>query len=184
MRPVLLTFWISLDGYSGLDEGTELRRVMNEIEDPDQEKHFVAWLGSAGTHIMGGVTYQEMAEFWPKSDHPIAGPMNDIPKVVFSRTLDSAGWPEARIARGDTAAEIARLKEEPGAPIIAHGGTQFVRSLIRLGLIDEYHLWVLPAAAGTGAALFAGLDHPLPLQLITSRAFPSGILELVYAPRR
>lgn len=104
MRPVLLTFWISLDGYSGLDEGTELRRVMNEIEDPDQEKHFVAWLGSAGTHIMGGVTYQEMAEFWPKSDHPIAGPMNDIPKVVFSRTLPEAGWP----SRGSPAATPRR----------------------------------------------------------------------------
>jgi dihydrofolate reductase len=184
MRPVLLSFWISLDGYSSLDEGTELRRVMNEMEDPDQEKYFVSWLGSAGTHIMGGVTYREMAEFWPASSHPIAVPMNDIPKVVFSRTLDSAGWPEARIARGDTAAEIAQLKAEPGGPIIAHGGTQFVRSLIRLGLIDEYHLWVLPVAAGAGAAPFAGLDHPLPLQLVTSRAFPSGILELVYAPRR
>jgi dihydrofolate reductase len=185
MRPVMMSFWISLDGYSAdLGRDTELSRLLEAIEDPDQEEHFVRWLCGAGTHIMGRTTYQEMAEFWPKSDHPIAAPMNDIPKVVFSRTLESAGWPEARIARGDTAAEVARLKQEPGGPVIAHGGTQFARSLTRLGLIDEYHLWVLPAAAGSGAPLFTGLDHPLPLELVTSRAFPSGILELVYAPRR
>ena len=183
MRPVILSFWISLDGYS-CDEGTELFRLMAELEDPEHEKYFVSWLGAAGAHIMGRTSYQGMAEFWPKSDHPVAGPMNYVPKVVFSRTLAEAGWPESRIARGDTAAEIAQLKQEPGGPVIAHGGTQFVRSLIRLGLIDEYHLWVLPAAVGSGAALFAGLDHLLPLQLVTSRAFPSGILELVYAPRR
>ena len=183
MRPVMLSFWISLDGYS-FDEGTELRQLMDEMEDPDQEEHFVRWLRGAGVHIMGRTTYLEMAEFWPKSDHPVAGAMNDIPKVVFSRTLQQAGWPESQIARGDTAAEIAQLKQEPGGPIIAHGGIQFVRSLIRLGLIDEYHLWVLPAAAGAGEALFAGLDHLLPLQLVSSRAFPSGILELVYAPQR
>jgi dihydrofolate reductase len=183
MRPVMLSFWISLDGYS-VDMGTELGQLMEDIEDPEQQEYVVAWLRGAGVHIMGRTTYQEMAEFWPKSEHPIAGPMNDIPKVVFSRTLDAATWPESRIARGDTAAEIARLKQQPGGPVIAHGGTQFARALIRLGLIDEYHLWVLPAAAGSGAALFAGLDHLLPLQLLTSRAAPSGILELVYAPRR
>jgi dihydrofolate reductase len=137
----------------------------------------------AGTHIMGRATYQDMAGFWPTSSHPSAAPMNDIPKVVFSRTLQSADdWPKTRIARGDTAEEIARLKAEPGGEILAHDGTQFVHSLIRLGLVDQYRLWVLPAAAGKGAPLFPGLDHPLKLRLVKSTAFPSGILELVYSP--
>ena len=131
---------------------------------------------------MGRVTYEGMASFWPGSSHPAAAPMNDIPKVVFSRTLQSADWPQTRIARGDTAEEISRLKAEPGGEIVAHGGTQFVRSLIRLGLVDQYRLWVLPAAAGQGAPLFTGLAHPLPLRLVKSTAFPSGILELVYSP--
>ena len=82
-----------------------------------------AGYGQAGTHIMGHVTYEGMAEFWPKLDNPVAGAMNDIPKVVFSRTLRSAGWPESRIASGDTAEEIARLKAEPGGEIVAHGGS-------------------------------------------------------------
>jgi dihydrofolate reductase len=182
MRRVVLQFWISLDGYS-CNEGTELFRVMQEMPDDEQhDEYFVSRLRQAGTHIMGRLTYQSMAEFWPKSDNPVAAAMNDIPKVVFSGTLRSADWPESRIASGDTAEEIARLKGEPGGEIVAHGGVQFARSLIRLGLVDEYRLWVLPAAVGQGEPLFTVLDHPLNLRLVTCRAFPSGILELVYSP--
>ena len=108
--------------------------------------------------------------------------MNDIPKIVFSKTLQSVDWPGSRIASGDTAREIARLKQEPGGEIIAHGGTRFARSLIRLGLVDEYRLIVLPVAVGKGAPLFTGFARPVVLRLVTSTAFPSGILELAYAP--
>jgi dihydrofolate reductase len=182
MRRVVLSFWISLDGYS-CDEGSELYRVMREMpDDEQQDEYFVSRLRQAGTHIMGRVTYESMAEFWPKFDNPVAGAMNDIPKVVFSRTLRSAGWPESRIASGDTAEEIARLKAEPGGDIVAHGGVEFARSLIRLGLVDEYRLLVLPAAVGQGQPLFTGLDHPLTLRLLACRGFPSGLLELVYSP--
>ncbi len=181
MRPLILQFWTSLDGYS-CDEDTELFRLMEQITDDEQEKYFVGRLRQAGTHIMGRVTYQGMAATWPVSDHPVAAPMNDIPKVVFSRTLPSADWPESRIVRGPIAEEVARLKAEPGGEILAHGGTRFVRSLIRLGLVDEYRLWVLPIAVGQGEALFSGLPRPLPLRLTASTAFPSGILELAYSP--
>ena len=181
MRQLVLQFYVSLDGYSA-DADNGIRDVMMSIADEEQEKYFVGRLWQAGTHIMGRVSYEAMAGFWPTASHPSAAPMNDIPKVVFSRTLQSADWPETRIADGDTAEEIAKLKAEPGAEILAHGGTEFARSLIRLGVVDEYRLWVLPAAAGRGRALFTGLDHPLTLNLVNSTAFPSGILELVYAP--
>ena len=181
MRKVVLSFWVSLDGYS-VDEDTELWEVLGALEDPEHEKHLVGWLGQAGTHIMGRVTYDEMAKTWPTATDAVATPMNDIPKVVFSSTLASADWPQTRIARGDTAEEIATLKSEPGGDIVAHGGTKFVHSLIRLGLIDEYRLTVLPVAAGHGAALFGGLAAPRKLRLLSSTAFPSGILELRYAP--
>ncbi|MGW7690329.1 dihydrofolate reductase family protein [Streptomyces asiaticus] len=115
---------------------------------------FAGRLAGSGAHVMGRVTYLEMAESWPKSSHVIAAPMNDIPKVVFSRTLreDGASWPDTRIVRGDTADEIGRLKAEPGGEIIAHGGTRFVRSLVRLGLVDRFRFYVVPFAAGTGRA--------------------------------
>src|ERR1700691_2279882 len=83
MRHVVLQFWLSLDGYS-CDEDTELYRLMEEIEDPEQEEYFVGRLRQAGTHVMGRVTYEEMAKFWPSSDHPIAAPMNEIPQGVVS----------------------------------------------------------------------------------------------------
>jgi dihydrofolate reductase len=105
--------------------------------------------------------------------------MNEIPKVVFSSTLRSADWPGTRIAAGDTEAEIARVKAEPGSEILAHGGTAFARSLIRPGLVDEYRLCLLPAAAGKGVALFTDFTR---LRLRSSAAFPSGMLELAYAP--
>ena len=106
--------------------------------------------------------------------------MNDIPKVVFSKTLPSADWPESRIARGDTADEIARLKAEPGGEIVAHGGVRFVQSLARLGVVDEYRLYVYPIAIGSGSSLFAGLESLQPLRLVSNMAFPSGAVELVY----
>jgi dihydrofolate reductase len=181
MRRVVLSFWISLDGYS-CDEGTELYQVMRELpDDEQQDEYFVSRLRQAGTHIMGRVTYENWAEFWPQVDSPVAAALNDIPKVVFSSTLRSAGWPESRIASGDTAEEIARLKAEPGGDIVAHGGLEFVRSLIRLGLVDEYRLLVLPAAVGQGQPLFTGLDHPLTLRLVSCKGFQSGLMELVYS---
>jgi dihydrofolate reductase len=101
MRDLVVHAWTSADGFSA-DEGTEVMQRMGEIDDPAFDELFAGRLASAGTHIMGRVTYLEMAEFWPKSSHVTAAPMNDIPKVVFSRTLRDASWPETRIASGDT----------------------------------------------------------------------------------
>ncbi|HWD05547.1 MAG TPA: dihydrofolate reductase family protein [Amycolatopsis sp.] len=182
MRKLILGFYVSLDGKSA-DGDNGIRDVMMGIDDPEQEKYFVDRLWEAGAFLMGRTTYEAMAGFWPGSGHPSAKAMNEIPKVVFSRTLKSADdWPETRIADGDTAEEIAKLKAEPGKDLVAAGGTSFLHSLIKLGVVDEYRLWVLPAATGKGAPLFPELDQPLNLRLVKSTAFPSGVLELVYAP--
>src|ERR1700722_3053049 len=119
MRQVVLQFWLSLDGYS-CDPGTELRQFMESMPEDEGDEYVVSRLRQAGTHIMGRVTYEDMAKFWPTSSNPVAAPMNDIPKVVFSRTLQSADWPESRIATGDTAEEKEGLKDEPGGAILAH----------------------------------------------------------------
>jgi dihydrofolate reductase len=176
----LQQFAVSLDGYS-VEEGTEFSRWLEALPNDDElEEYFVATLRRAGTHIMGRVTYEGMAAHWPTSRAPVAPVMNNIPKVVFSRTLPSADWPESRIARGDTAEEIARLKAEPGDEIVAHGGVRFVQSLARLGVVDEYRLYVYPIAIGSGSSLFAGIEELQPLRLVSNRAFPSGAVELVY----
>ena len=183
MRDLVVHALTSLDGFSA-DEGTGVMQRMGEIDDPAGDDLFAGRLAGAGTHVMGRVTYLGMAEFWPKSSHLNAAPLNDIPKVVFSRTLREASWPETAIASGGTAQEIARLKAEPGNEIIAHGGTQFVRSLVRLGLVERYRFYVVPVAAGAGVPLFAADADPGRLRVEQNTAYPGGIPELVYAPAR
>jgi dihydrofolate reductase len=180
MRPVVLQFWITLDGYS-CDPITELPELLGDVDDPEQGKYFTGRMRQAGTHIMGRATYEGMAGYWPGSDSAIAPIMNDVPKVVFSRTLQAADWAGSRIASGDTAAEIARLKAETGGEILAHGGVQFAQSLARLDLVDEYRLWMLPVAVSHGAPLFSELTRPLTFSLAASTAFPSGLMELAYS---
>ncbi len=188
MRQVVLQMAaVSLDGYI-CEEGSEFWRSFGPAalppapDDDEYEDYFLSLMRRAGTHIMGRVTYESMAETWPTSTDPVAAIMNDIPKVVFSRTLQSAEWPESRIARGDTADEIARLKAESGGEIVAHGGARFVQSLAGLGLVDEYRLYVYPVAAGGGTPLFPDVGRPQGLRLLSSRAFQCGVLALVYRP--
>jgi dihydrofolate reductase len=85
------------------------------LAEPEELKRWkLKRIRRAGTHIMGRVTYEEMAAHWPASTDDYAAPMNEIPKVVFSKTLDEAIWPESSIARGELADEIASLRREPG----------------------------------------------------------------------
>jgi dihydrofolate reductase len=168
MRDVVLMMTMSVDGYvRGYSGG--------EVPEPDElQQYKLERICKAGTHIMGRVTYEEMASFWPTSTFEYAKPMNEIPKVVFSTTLEEANWPDSTIAAGDTAHEIAQLKSQPGGDIIAWGGANFVQSLSRERLIDEYVLVIGPVAFGDGLPMFKDLPEPLALELIESRAFPNG----------
>src|SRR3954470_8245310 len=86
MRKLILGFYVSLDGKSA-DADNGIRDVMMSIDDPKQEEYFVGQLWEAGAFLMGRNSYEAMARFWPTSEHPSAKAMNEIPKVVFSRTL-------------------------------------------------------------------------------------------------
>ena len=180
MRQVALQMGMSLDGYVASDREHPGVAVPEDAE-------LIRWkidrVAKAGAHLMGRTTYQEMAAYWPRSTEPYAAPMNDIPKIVFSRTLTEASWRTTRIARGDLAAEIAALKQEPGGDVIAHGGASFAGALAARGLIDEYCLVIQPVAVGGGQALFAELSAPLRLELVDARSFTCGVVVHVYRPR-
>ena len=179
MRQVALQMSMSLDGYVASDREHPGASVPEDAE-------LIRWkldrVAKAGAHLMGRATYQEMAAYWPHSTGPYAAPMNDIPKVVFSKTLSQASWPTTRIARGDLAAEIAALKEEPGPDVIAWGGASFAAALATRGLIDEYCLAIQPVAIGRGQALFAELPAALHLELIEARSFECGVVVHIYRP--
>ena len=132
---------------------------------------------------MGRATYEAMASVWPHTTGVYADVMNEIPKVVFSKTLTRAEWAESRIADGDLAEDIDRLKREPGGVILAHGGATFVHALVGEELIDEYRLVIHPVVIGHGTGLFSALREPLRLDLIEARTFPSGTAVHVYRPR-
>jgi dihydrofolate reductase len=178
MRRVVLQMSVTLDGYVAGPGGEGDWGL--PAEDPDVRAWKVAALRQTGTHIMGRVTYQQMATHWPAATGDYAAFMNKLPKVVFSRTLPAAEWPSSRIARGDLAEEIAALKSESGGDIMAHGGAAFVQALSRLRLIDAYHLIIHPVALGNGLPLFKDLPRPLRLDLAEARRFPDGTVIHVY----
>jgi dihydrofolate reductase len=184
MRKVVLSHWITFDGYAALDPDTDVHRYMARIDDPEHDRYFLDRLNSVAEHAMGSTTYREMSAFWPQSDIPIADPMNRIPKLVFSNSEVDDSWGPVRVIRGDTTEAVAALKAEEGGDILVHGGTTFVHSLLRLELIDEYRLNVLPAAIGTGVPLFEDLGRVQPLHVLATTTFPSGVQEVVLAPNR
>ena len=183
MRRVVLQMGVTVDGYVAGPDGEGDWGL--PAEDPDVRAWKVASLRQVGTHIMGRVTYQQMAAHWPTATGDYADFMNNLPKVVFSKTLPTAGWAGSRIARGDLAEEIAALKSESDGDIImAHGGAAFVQALSRLGLIDEYRLVILPVALGNGLPLFQDLAKPLRVDLTEAKSFPDGTVIHVYQPTR
>jgi len=151
-------------------------------EDPALKARKLDWLGEAGMHLMGRVTYEEMAGFWPTSDDEYAAPMNSLPKVVFSKTLTKADWAQSTVASGDLEDEITALKRKPGRDMIAWGGAAFAQSLSGLGMVDEYRLVLQPVALGDGLSLFAGLTAPLVLNLMEARSYADGAVLHVYRP--
>jgi dihydrofolate reductase len=206
MRPLILKMSVSLDGFVAGPNG-EIDWVFRTI-DAGGTDWSVATISNAGAHLMGSRTFRDMAAWWPQSTEPFAPPMNQIPKVVFSRSgLDGAttraledatrlrgagnapvsaataeSWRHPTICRGDLADEIARLKQQDGKPLLAHGGARFAQSLVRHGLIDEYILLIHPVALGRGLPLFAQLEQPLDLKLVSTTPFESGAIARVYRP--
>ncbi|QSQ21837.1 dihydrofolate reductase family protein [Pyxidicoccus parkwayensis] len=180
MRKLVLKMHMSLDGFVGGPKG-EVEWVFHARDDKA-----TAWvvdgLWNAGAHLMGRRTYGDMAAHWPKSTAPYAAPMNQIPKVVFSKTLKQATWTDSRIASGDLVEEVTRLKQEPGKDLLAHGGAGFAQSLVKHGLVDEYQLLIHPVALGSGLRLFPEREQPLKLRLVSATRFDSGAVAHVYRP--
>ncbi|WP_312745190.1 dihydrofolate reductase family protein [Sphingobacterium multivorum] len=195
MRKLIMKMSISIDGFVAGIHG-ELDWMFKSGDD-----HSSAWVlnicESAGIHLMGRKTFEVMASYWPASTNPFAVAMNEIPKAVFTKegyhpkTKDFAdntklpansSWMNARVFDAGLIEGIKALKAESGKPILAHGGAEFMRSLIETGLIDEYHLITHPIALGTGLPIFDGLSKPCELKLMHAQVFPGGVVAHTYCP--
>ena len=165
------------------------------IEGPDRE---IDWLAdvwgedleayskdtgrAAGGLLFGRVTYALMAGHWPTAEGEIAGFMNALPKIVFSRTLETADWSNTRLVRDNAADEVRRLKEEPGKDLFVFGSAGLSATLIRHGLFDEYRIGINPIVLGGGNPLFKEMPDRLRLTLTESRPLRSGVVILHYRP--
>jgi dihydrofolate reductase len=183
MRNVILNMSMTLDGFVEGERGHPGAAVS---EGAELKKWKLDRISHAGAHLMGRVTYQQMASHWPSSKDPYASPMNDIPKIVFSKSLSDAeaNWHETRVARGDLRTEIANIKAEIGSDVIVWGGGRLAGALVAADLIDEYRLLVQPLVLGRGQPLFDQLQQSRRLELVETTPFSSGIVALVYRAQR
>jgi dihydrofolate reductase len=178
-------FDYSLDGLIAT-EGTEFWQFCRDLPDDSAETaRLREFFAGADMHIMGRVHYQEMASYFPTAtDDPFAGIVNAARKVVFSRTLKTAGWENTTVASGDLGPEIDRLRRGGDGYIYVGGGISFWRSLAQLDLIDEYRVTMVPYLAGEGPRLFDDAGKSRSLELLSSTPFGSGTIELEYRRHR
>lgn len=181
MRKLIMWNMVTLDGFfegaqpwdidfHSTGWGDELQRFSTEQ------------MGAADLVLFGRRTYEGMAQYWSTAKGETAERMNDIQKVVFSRTLASADWANTRLVSTDAAAEVARLKQEPGKDILVFGSGELCASLMRAGLIDEYRLGLNPIALGEGKPLFKPGTGPAKMRLLEARPLETGCVLLFYAP--
>jgi dihydrofolate reductase len=178
MSRIALQMGISIDGY--VSGGPEKDIGGGEPEHPDVVARKLAWVTAAEAHAMGRVTYEQMAGFWPTATGAYAQPMNETPKVVFSRTLTRADWPTTTIADGDLADEVAKLRDRPGGDVIVYGGYTLAQALTRADLVDEYRLVIRPVALGSGEPMFRALPIERRLELVEATAYPDGTVISIY----
>ncbi len=183
MRKLFHFNLVSLDGYfEGPNHDISWHNVDAEFND-----YAIPMLDTVDLLLFGRVTYELMAGFWPtadalKDDPIVAGKMNSLAKVVFSRTLDKADWNNARLVKDHIAEEVAKLKKQPGKDIALLGSSNLSLSLIPNRLIDEFRIMVNPLVLGSGTPLFNGIRDRLRLTLTGTKTFKSGNVLLTYEP--
>jgi dihydrofolate reductase len=188
MRKIKLQIQITLDGFVGGSNGEMDWMVWNW---DDVLRQYVTDLtNSADTFLLGRVTGQGMAVYWPTvatnpeskaEDIWMAERLNNSLKIIFSKTITTIDWVNVKIAR-DIAEEVRRLKHLPGKDIVIYGGAGIVSSFIKKNLIDEYHLFVNPVAIGKGKPIFKNLEDKLNLELVKTTISSVGIVILYYQP--
>jgi len=181
MRKIVAGLFISLDGVVEAPENWQMPYFSDEMGEVVGSN-----MAAADTMLFGRRTYQEFAAFWPNqpSDEQFADQINSIPKLVASTTLDRVDWQNSTLIQGNVAEELAKLKEQPGKNINVTGSVTLVRSLLRDDLLDELGLLVHPIVVGTGKHLFEAGSGQIPLTLVDSQTFSTGVVSLTYQPAR
>lgn len=182
-RKLILYMSMSLDGFAARRDGTMDWLGDAHAHGAHRQRAVAELLGQTGLLVLGARAGADMAQAWPGSQSPTGELMNATPKVIFSNTLGTVAWSNARVSDRPVEEEIPELKREPGKDIVVFGGASFARSLATHGLIDEYRINVQPIALGDGLPLLHGLPEPLALELVSSTAWTDGPITQTYVPR-
>jgi len=182
MRKVIYSMGVSLDGFIAGPSG--------EIDwsAPDEELHRFhnQQTRELGAHLCGRRLYEEMV-YWETADENPSAPeyalefariWKDLPKLVFSKTLETVEG-NARLLRDGVGEEVAKLKQQPGKDL-AVGGAGLASTLIELGLVDEYRLFVSPVVLGAGTPYFPAMENRINLELVETRTFGSRVVYVRY----
>jgi dihydrofolate reductase len=185
MRKLIVFNHVSLDGYF-VDANSSMQWAKPHAD--TEWNAFVAENSKGeGPLLFGRITYQMMASYWPtpmadQHNPTLAKRMNQLQKVVFSRTLAQAEWENTRLVKSDMVEEIRKMKKESGDGMAILGSGTLVAQLAQAGLIDEFHVVINPIILGKGRTMFEGVTGPLSLKLAGSRTFGNGNVVLRYEP--
>jgi dihydrofolate reductase len=190
MKLIVIEF-VSLDGVSqgpgSPEEDTSDGFTQGGWLVPHLDESFIhqatEWLGQADALLLGRRTYDAFARDWPQitdPDDPFTVLMNSLPKYVASHTLTAGTWNPTTILSGDAAAQVAKLKQQPGRELQIHGSARLAQSLLAAGLIDELRLVVAPVIVGHGRRLLPESGAPAGLRLVSNESTPSGLALQAY----
>lgn len=185
MRKLIVTELVSLDGVMEAPGGEPgyphsgwvSPRYTDELGAYKLEEQL-----AADVLLLGRVTYESFYGAWPQREGPMAEKINTMTKVVASTTLGSSEWHDTTVLASDVLGAVAALKEQDGGPILVAGSRTLVASLLAAGLVDELNLQVFPLILGSGARVFPESAELTPLELLSSRALPGGVLLQTYRP--
>jgi dihydrofolate reductase len=189
MRKVILFMHISLDGFTAGPNG-EMDWVS---ADEEAWKDVIDLQSTVDAALFGRVNYQDFESYWPsaatdpsstQNDIDYAHWIEDIPKIVFSKTMEKVEWKNTRLVKEHIAEEIAKMKQQPGKNLLLFGGASIAQTFMKLGLIDEYRLNVNPVVLGSGQPLFNDIKDRINLKLMNAKTYHSGVVLLHYSPHK
>lgn len=185
MRKLVLFMHVSLDGYASDTNGGLNWIPYNE----ELEKYAEEVVSEVGSPVYGRTTYQMMESYWPTmlddpdaSEHERAHArwVQDVKKIVISGSMDKAEWNNTMLIKDNIAEQINALKEQPGKNLVIFGSPGAAKTLLELGLIDEFWLTICPVILGGGQSVFDGNGDKIKLKLLSSRTLNSGIIAARY----
>lgn len=195
MRKLKLQVQISIDGFIATGSGSSDWLIWNWAPlwtwDDELKKYFNDLTDSVDCILLSRKMAEEgfIAHWGKVAQNPndpqftFASSTTKSRKVVFTKTLTESVWNNTELAKGDLVKEVNALKSRPGKDMIVYGGATFLSSLIKSGLIDEYHLFVNPAALGSGLPIFSELNSTMKLELVKARSYECGVAVLKYEPK-